>query len=182
MVAFFALGSLTWAGKPKRDVKIITNFCQRTEAEYAKFGGKKTLGDWLPWPLGSECVTPWSTIEGTWVRPQDDELGQISIEIYYAYESHRLLHVKRYDKHGVIAEEGVADALLGDKVVEIAMNPSDPTKQGYLLFIRHFPQEGTSCAEAKLATVITIRTDSKTCEKDVNFILKKVSKEPRFMD
>lgn len=150
-------------------------FCPKPDTDYMQGRGTKIMGDWLPWPFGSECVTPWRKLEGSWIRPQDDEVGKVIFDLTLIFDGMHFLTVKRYDKHGMMLDEGVAEVLLNDKIVSVKMNTIDPTKGGYTLFIRHYPEKGT-CEEGNLATVITIRRDPKRCEDDVNFILIKAPK------
>lgn len=151
------------------------NFCQSPNPDYTDGGVVKPSGDWLPWPFGSECVTPWRKLEGTWIRPQDDQVGKISFDVSNLYDGIRFLNVKIYDKAGSMVDEGISQVHLHDKIISVKMSPIDPSQSAYTLFIRHYPEKGT-CEEGVLATVITIRKDQKRCEDDVNFILKKAPK------
>lgn len=134
------------------------------------------LGDWLPWPMGSECQIPWRKIEGTWFRANDTELGRFLVETSDVINGSRFVTVKKVDLKGSMIEEGAALSFSKDKVIAVNMRHVDPSRGGYTLFIRHYAEEGT-CDSGTLATVITIRVDEKNCENDVNFIMKKEPKE-----
>ena len=122
------------------------NFCQTPNPDYLDGGVVKPSGDWLPWPFGSECVTPWRKLEGTWIRPQDEQVGKISFDVMI-YEGARFLTVKRYDKNGSMVDEGFAEVQVNDKIILVKMSPANPDKSAYALFIRHYPEKGT-CEES----------------------------------
>lgn len=134
------------------------------------------MGDWLPWPMGSECPIPWRKLEGTWIRAKDDDLGRFLFETSEVIEGSRFVTVKKISLSGSMLEEGASLVLSKEKVIAVSMRPVDPSKPGYTLFIRHYAEDGV-CDGGALATVITIRIDEKNCENDVNFIMKKAPKE-----
>lgn len=175
-MSFFVLSSISYAEKKSTKKIEEYGFCPRAEADYTEDFGKNVLGDLLPWPLGSECSIPWKKLGGTWIRPKDQELGKFSIEVMDSVDNYHIVVARKYDKAGTIVEEGSALTLIKDKVIEIKMLSTDPSKEGYTLFIRHYAEEGT-CAQGTLATVLTIRKSQKGCEDDVSFIMKKAPKD-----
>lgn len=134
------------------------------------------MGDWLPWPLGSECETPWRKLEGAWIRAKDDDLGRFVFDVSAETKGSRLITVKKVSYSGSMLEEGAAWVPDEDKIISIPMRSVDPAKQAYTLFVRHYAEEGT-CEQGRLATVLTIRIDDKSCENDVNYIMKKAPKQ-----
>ena len=165
-VAFFALSGVAFAQAPI--------FCTKENFHYVQ-DGHKLFGDWIPWPMGSECAVPWRKLEGSWFHPQDAELGRLDIDVSILMDSERFVTVRRFSSDGSMLEEGVGFTEYTEKVIAVTMYSTDPGKRPYTLFIRHFAEEG-SC-DGKLATVITIRKDPKNCENDVNLIMKKVQKK-----
>ena len=151
------------------------SFCQKEQGELFGPNGTIPLGDWLPWPFGSECPTPWSHLQGNWIHSNGDELGKIYIDVSDLFNGLRLVSVKRYDHAGHVVDQGSADVYDVDKIIMVSMIPADDSKPPYALFIRHYAASG-SCSGGHLATVITIRHDQRSCENDVNFILKRASK------
>ena len=134
------------------------------------------MGDWLPWPMGSECQIPWRKIEGTWIRAKDDDLGHFRVETSEIIDGGRFVTVTKVNSSGSMLEEGASLVFSKDRVIAVVMRSVDPSKSSYTLFIRHYAEDG-SCEDGKLATVITIRIDEKSCENDVNFIMKKAPKQ-----
>ncbi len=139
--------------------------------------------DLLPWPWGSECPFPWTTIEGEWVvRSKDASQERFLFEVTQTWDNGtKVLEVSRFDQTGSLIGVGKATAPRGERVIRAVMTGVGPNNKGipYWILVRTYVERlekrKKSCTRGKLVTVITIRSRD---GQEVHLIVDKEDSEP----
>ena len=135
--------------------------------------------DPLPWPWGTECPFPWTTIDGYWeVADEEVVFDYFEFETTSVRESGtRVFQIRHYNRTGEMIAEGRGVSQKGQRIVRAALTTRGQKKpiERYWAIVRTYVENETfSCEDRRLVTVLTLRPIGKPSSKDVHYLIEKV--------
>jgi len=137
--------------------------------------------DHFPWPWGSECVFPWSQIEGSYVVksavPSQYDGYYLVLEVLGQKDRNQnALVITQYDPWGRMYAVGKGVTLKNARLVEGVLNPGNKGSD-YRVIIRSYPEVKTSrCSKNNQITAVTFcAPDQIKCMETSNYILEKLN-------
>lgn len=141
--------------------------------------------DILPWPVGSECPFPWSSIEGDWFPLEAIEQQKLHFEVSQKLkDGTKVLDVLHYNSTGNLIGWGRGISPKGEKIVRLRMEYVSADRTGeYWGIVRAYVPQGeptpASCARSRRVTVFTLRPiDKRSKENEIHLFIEKASSRP----